>query len=1275
MTTNRTKTDRAMRSRLVTDSGPSTQTTTGRWVDWGNAEDILGQPFDNTRLPFTKLYQMRRDPMIAFGLLFAKLPLVRAPWYIKCSDARIAAFVDNALRAIYGRFIFQYCNCLDFGFAPMEKRFETIKPTWKYEKGGQTLDVWDSKVEALVWKAFTPLKPDICEPYWNDDGEFDGIIFRVPNESTVDFSQGNIGQKKAKRVTEPDIPLEKALWATNEKDSVFGSLWGFPRVAYAYRYWWSYWYRWALADRHFEKDSDPPAIVYFPSTGPDDVDEDGNEVDNQMVALEIGENARSGSTVALPSEVIMGFDDKPTNTRRWGIEFLEGGGNFQAFEATFAYLDVAKLRAVMVPEQAFLEGQGGTSSRNVAETLSDVFFASQAVLMQEIDHHINRYLIPQLVQANFGNNAPPAEKVTRGFASQDAEMIKAIVQLFGQADPTTLEVDMREILTQLGVPLLTPGQVEKEKAKAAKDAQRAAPPQTPSFNGFAGVNQWGMYEQAPERIVIDKPNSIELADWIPDTPHFEDPEIKSLAQTLREEWEDIYDGFYEAYATAIEQVDEVALSEDEVLLLARSEDEAIAYADRFLEQWVMSPEEREKQVRRVAGWVRSVMDAAGKKEIARLRLNDARWDADDPRVVEWSRKHAAELVTTAGETTKRELRKFITAKLAEPGWDWKDIAQGIREKFPRKWPGWKADRVARTETMLAYNTASLYAYEQNGITHVRAHDAAIPERSDPHCIERNGKIFPIADAWKEQEHPNGTLSWSPLPLLVPTAINFSEHEGLAYKGQPTKAYIDKETYEVHFDSSITDEEMYEFLAALSERLDLGPLATLKRAWDEKKVNRGADGRFGFKPGQGTTGKSTSAIPAQPQRPLTPAMVDTPDERKKLYTDRKESLEKRVGKEVRKGTAKSPVPGEVPEGGYKSDAARNAAGKVNQKALLAYAEQASSSFHTDAEGNVILDAPTSVAKYRLGFTGNGEPIYASSRREIHERIIDAFLRQRDEKGGLDPNGKPLPSQESPKVLFTGGGYSAGKGSLVNQVFPEQGRIPEDSFTLDPDVIKAALPEFRHLIEVDPEANLALYEEAWDIAQEVQRRAQERKINMIVDGIADTSPEEVIGRLESFVDAGYESLDLVYVDIGTEEAMKRAKARAENPRAKISDRRYIPEVIMRSVHRDVAATIDELFKRMKDDRIQLGIPFKIEVYNNDSFMDETGRAKPTLVASAASGGKIEIPEPEAFAATLQKKNESIPGVNEEPRRRTRLSEEVLRSESEQVLDESLQAERSE
>jgi hypothetical protein len=469
--------------------GPTTELSTGRWVRWEQVESTLGQPFDVTKIPLSKLHQMRRDPMIAFGLLFCKVPLIRARWYIKSENAQISAFVDNALRSIYPRFIYGWTNCYDFGYSGLEKRFEQAKPDWVYFDGtGETeKPVWpENNIDALIWKPFSTLAPDSIEPHWNDDGEFDGIDYFSPTYGTVRRFPG-----EEENSGEADIPVEKALWVTNEKDSVFGSLWGFPRIAYAYRYWWSYWYRWALADRHFEKDADPSAIVYYPPEISED--RDGNEIDMQTVALNLGENARSGSTIALPSDTVMADDGRVMNLRKWEIKFLEGNSNFTAFDQTFEYLDIAKLRSVMVPEQSLLEGRGGTSSRNVAEQLGDILFEAQAISMGQIDNDLNRYVIPQLVEANFGPGHK-VEKVTTGFSDQDVEMAKQIVQLFGQSDPTLLEVNTREILQQMGIPLLSPVEVEKRKKEIQKEAENSKPPEIKPRKGFAGVNQWGTYQ-------------------------------------------------------------------------------------------------------------------------------------------------------------------------------------------------------------------------------------------------------------------------------------------------------------------------------------------------------------------------------------------------------------------------------------------------------------------------------------------------------------------------------------------------------------------------------------------------------------------------------------------------------------------------------------------------------------------------------------------------------------------------------------------------------------
>lgn len=511
-----------LQARLSQSRSPSTQNQTqSSWVNWNGMAEILGQPFDTTRIPISKLEQMRRDSMLAFGLSFCKVPLIRAPWYIQSSDAQRAAFIDGALRKIYGRFILAYTNSFDFGFSAIVKRFEYGVPDWKYvnqEDVGSNdpnaeKDVWpDKNVDALLWKSFLAVSPRVASPHWNAKGEFAGIDLG-PNTGNAGngwagFSNFPWGGGKQGRPA--DIPLDWALWATNEKDSVFGSLWGYPRLGYAYRYWWSYWYKFGLADRAFEKWADPPVVIYYPTATA--IDADGETVDFSSAALATAESIRSGANVAIPGDVVRSDMDKATGTREWEVDQLESTANFDALTASFEYLDVQKLRAVMVPEQAVIEGKGGTSSRNVAATFGDLFAESQAVVMEEIDDIINRYMIPQLLEANFGPGGPTCTKITTGFDPQDIETMRQIVGGFANADPGHLPVNIRELLDRLGIPVLSHTAFQRELDRQAELAAKAQPPQvTPSTGGpgkaKAGVTNLGEYVQPSESINLDQPLS------------------------------------------------------------------------------------------------------------------------------------------------------------------------------------------------------------------------------------------------------------------------------------------------------------------------------------------------------------------------------------------------------------------------------------------------------------------------------------------------------------------------------------------------------------------------------------------------------------------------------------------------------------------------------------------------------------------------------------------------------------------------------------------------
>ena len=75
----------------------------------------------------------------------------------------------------------------------------------------------------------------------------------------------------------------------------------------------------------------------------------------------------------------------------------------------------------------------------------------------------------------------------------------------------------------------------------------------------------------------------------------------------------------------------------------------------------------------------------------------------------------------------------------------------------------RAELVARTETMFAYNDAALESYSGFGVTEVEAIDGD----EDEECAARNGQIYSVEDAAGIEDHPNGTLDW--VPVLEPKA--------------------------------------------------------------------------------------------------------------------------------------------------------------------------------------------------------------------------------------------------------------------------------------------------------------------------------------------------------------------------------------------------------------------------------------------------------------------------------------------------------------------------
>jgi len=806
--------------------------------DWKRVLNELGDPFDFSRIPMKKRYQMRLDPMIAFALHYKEVPLATVPWHINARDkngarADVAAFFDRAWRPIHASYVFQHEMRKWLGYVPIVERFEAANPGGTYidpresDPEKQEKPIWDEGPNILpyVWKHFVALPPERCDPRWDDrNGAFNGITYRPPGtlERHPGFkSRKNIIKKMAVR----EIDIFHSLWITNERHVNFNSIYGYPAVGRAYPYWWSYWFRWAMSDRAFERHAVPPMLAYHPEGGTWDEDE-GRNIPNWQIALEAADRLRSNAIAAVPSSLETAGIDGGTAMPAWRFEFLQPSGeNFTWMDESFNYLDVMKLRSMWVPEQAFIEGEGGTSSRNVAAAMAESFNASQELDWNDIAESINRWIFPNLAQTNyqeFVNNGGVVEIVGHGFQQADLDFAAQIIQLIGQEDPGQFGIDGQELLRRLKIPLKSPRELERDRQKVV-GAPTLPPPVEPGAASVGviprpkatplnpGQRNGGSLPEPRTGVAADydmvyiQPNEVIIlsddADFLADLPtskHYEDKQIKKLAAQLRRMWAGHYRMLYPNFAKYVGKQERFDFADEPVSKRGVTKKAAIKAANALLGNWEVDSEQMdslatrsrniiEKMVRRQ---IKLEQDAVGDE-------SDITEDTIEPFVNE----QVGRLMKATHETVRDNLKTFLINEIRE-GKTPTEIGQNISNHF-NEFPGWQANRVGRAETRDSVNAGTLFVGEAAKVKYTRMHDG---EEHDEECRKRNGKLATIKEAWKElrKEHPYGTLGFE----LLPRATFSVEHVKTLDDNSP--ALFDPEKNTAFVTMNLSDDDLQTF---------------------------------------------------------------------------------------------------------------------------------------------------------------------------------------------------------------------------------------------------------------------------------------------------------------------------------------------------------------------------------------------------------------------------------------------------------------------------------
>jgi tetratricopeptide (TPR) repeat protein len=185
-------------------------------------------------------------------------------------------------------------------------------------------------------------------------------------------------------------------------------------------------------------------LLHYPSLG-QGIDQNGAKLDNVYLAQWILDKLKAASGVAIgdvPSELAPGQDPNQT---AWRLEVQgSAGGQQQGFVDRLRYLDSLKVRGMLLPERAILEGQHGT----LAESQSQ---GDLALLQAELVHHhltreINRQAVDPVLEANWGPayrgkvrlEAAPLTDANQGFLRQLVTQVlsdpKDFADLFHRAD-------------------------------------------------------------------------------------------------------------------------------------------------------------------------------------------------------------------------------------------------------------------------------------------------------------------------------------------------------------------------------------------------------------------------------------------------------------------------------------------------------------------------------------------------------------------------------------------------------------------------------------------------------------------------------------------------------------------------------------------------------------------------------------------------------------------------------------------------------------------------
>jgi predicted ABC-type ATPase len=183
-------------------------------------------------------------------------------------------------------------------------------------------------------------------------------------------------------------------------------------------------------------------------------------------------------------------------------------------------------------------------------------------------------------------------------------------------------------------------------------------------------------------------------------------------------------------------------------------------------------------------------------------------------------------------------------------------------------------------------------------------------------------------------------------------------------------------------------------------------------------------------------------------------------------------------------------------------------------------------------------------------------WAPERQKYHDELAEKAIA-----GKKPPEGRP------PEATITMGGTGSGKTTVTRSIMADNPNL----VNVDSDATKLDIPEYEGLKKSDPQrAAFRVHDESKAISKNIIKKTVAKGLDFVYDTSTGGGGEALFKKLK---DLGY-NVKIVFADIPVDEAIGRAKQRAESSLDPSNRGRVVPENIIRTKHQEAAQAFSEL-----------------------------------------------------------------------------------------------------